>query len=124
GSYPYNQIKLKALALNTLELTANGKVAYLLVEQKMLEKTSTTLDEISGLVNYARDIKGVELGLLFSEVNENETRVSFRSNNYCNVNEFAALFGGGGHPRAAGCSIKKSLIEVKDLILNRVENYV
>ncbi|MFW6029890.1 MAG: DHH family phosphoesterase [Halanaerobiales bacterium] len=124
GSYPYNQIKLKALALNTLELTTNGKVAYLIIDQAMLEETNTSLDEVSGLVNYARDIKGVELGLLFSEVNEYETRVSFRSNKYCMVNELAALFGGGGHPRAAGCTIDKSLLEAKDLILNKVDNYV
>ena len=43
-----------------------------------------------------------------------------RSNEYVNVSDVALLFGGGGHPRAAGCIIQGDLQSVKDKIMNEV----
>ena len=43
-----------------------------------------------------------------------------RSNEYVNVAEIAKLYGGGGHIRAAGCSVKGTLEEVKDTILKEI----
>ena len=48
-------------------------------------------------------------------------RVSLRSNEYVNVSEIAMLFGGGGHPRAAGCTIQGDLKQVKEKLLNEVK---
>ncbi len=124
AGYQYAAVKLKGMALSTLQMHQNGKIAYLRVEQKMLDKSGADLEDASGLVNYARDIKGVELGVVFTEVSEKETRVGFRSNNYCSVNEIAALFGGGGHPRAAGCTINENINKAEKIILSKVKAHV
>ncbi len=124
AGHQYAAVKLKGMALSTLQMHQNGKIAYLRVEQKMLEEIGAELEDASGLVNYARDIQGVELGLVFTEVNEEETRIGFRSNNYCSVNEIAAIFGGGGHPRAAGCTINENINKAEKMILSKVEDYV
>lgn len=124
AGYQYAAVKLKGMALSTLQMHQNGKIAYLRVEQNMLDKSGADLEDTSGLVNYARDIKGVELGVVFTEVSEKETRVGFRSNNYCSVNEIAALFGGGGHPRAAGCTINENINKAEKIILSKVEAHV
>ncbi|MFP4016730.1 MAG: DHH family phosphoesterase [Halanaerobiales bacterium] len=124
ADYKFNSVKLKGMALSTLELHDNEKIAYLRVEQNMLKKVGLDIDDASGLVNYARDIRGVEVGLIFSELNENETRVGFRSNEYCPVNEIAAIFGGGGHARAAGCTIDKNIDKAQKMVLSKVEEYV
>ncbi|MFP4660961.1 MAG: DHH family phosphoesterase [Halanaerobiales bacterium] len=124
AGYKFNTVKLKGMALSTLKLHGNGKIAYLRVEKSMLDKTGTDKGDASGLVNYARDIEGVEVGLVFTEVSEDETRVGFRSNEYCPVNEIAAYFGGGGHSRAAGCTIDESLDKAEKLVLSKVEEYV
>lgn len=124
GSYEYSSVKLKGMALSTLTLHENGKIAYLRVEKEMYNQVDADFKESSGLVNYARDIRGVEVGIVFTEVSNNETRVGFRSNNYCPVNEIAAFFDGGGHPRAAGCTIYKDITEAQKMVLNKVEEYV
>jgi len=124
AGYQYTAVKLKGMALSTLQVHENGKIAYLRVEQKMLDEIGADLEDASGLVNYARDIQGIELGIVFTEVTEEETRIGFRSNNYCSVNEIAALFGGGGHPRAAGCTINENINKAEKMILSKVKNYV
>jgi phosphoesterase RecJ-like protein len=51
-------------------------------------------------------------------------KASLRSNEYVNVSDVALLFGGGGHPRAAGCTMQGELQQVKDKILNEVKAYL
>ena len=50
-----------------------------------------------------------------------QIRVSFRSNEYCPVNEVAAFFGGGGHPRAAGCTIEETIDQAEEMVLQKVK---
>lgn len=120
----YSSVKLKGRALSTLELNKNKKIAYITVEQSMLNEVGAEEKDTSDLVNYARDIVGVEVGLVLIEIEKNQTRVSFRSNNYCPVNEIAGIFGGGGHPRAAGCTVEMGINKTQKLILDKVEDYV
>ncbi len=124
GSYPFNNMKLQGLALSTLELEYEGKVAWLHVDEKMFSETNSDIKDISGFVNYARDIKNVEVGICFSEINEKETRVSFRSQENVPVNKIAEKFLGGGHPRAAGCTVKENLNKAIKLVLQEVKRFV
>jgi len=124
GSYPFNNMKLQGLALSTLKLEYEGKVAWLYVDEKMLSDTNSDIKDISGFVNYARDIKKVEVGICFSEIKENETRVSLRSQEYVPVNKIAEKFTGGGHTRAAGCTVKENLNKTIKLVLHEVKRFV
>ncbi|MFI5358735.1 MAG: bifunctional oligoribonuclease/PAP phosphatase NrnA [Halanaerobiales bacterium] len=124
SNYRYSALKLLGEALSTLKVSADGKIAHLRVEQRMLEETGAELNDTSGLVNYARDLSGVEVGISFIEVDEKTIRVSFRSNEYCPVNEVAAFFGGGGHPRAAGCTIEETIDQAEEMVLQKVKEYV
>lgn len=124
GQKSFNSTKLKGLALSTLEISKCGKIAWLKVDKKMLQQTESKPEMSSGLVNYARDIKGVEVGICFTYIQKNSTKVSFRSNNYCPVHEIAAKFTGGGHPRAAGCTINKPLKHSMKNVLNEVKKFV
>ncbi|MFW6381269.1 MAG: DHH family phosphoesterase, partial [Bacillota bacterium] len=90
GNNPYEKIKLKGMALSTLELSQNGRVAWLKADRSMMNSLGIDHQFASGLVNYARDIQGVEVGISFTEVDTGETKVSFRSNEYVPVNQLAA----------------------------------
>lgn len=120
----FSAVKLKGMALSTLQLTAAGKVAWLYVDRKMIKKAGAEVKETSGLVNYIRDIKDVEVGIVFVEIESRKTKVSLRSQDNIKVNEIAAYFGGGGHPRAAGCKIEKKLKTAGELVINEVVKYV
>jgi phosphoesterase RecJ-like protein len=105
----FGTIKLLGKALERMQLSADGKVAWMEVTQTQLKKFGTDLEETEGFVNYCRQVEGAEIGVLFKETEHNDVRVSVRSNSNWDVSKLAAHFGGGGHPRAAGCTLAGSL---------------
>ena len=124
GNYSYQSLKLKGLVLANLELSREQKTAWIIVNRAMLEETGAAPEDVTGLVSYARDIRGVEVGVIFVEIAPREIKVGLRSKKYCPVNQIAAFFGGGGHVRAAGCKIRKELAQTVDLVLSKVQDYV
>ncbi|OPY59085.1 MAG: Bifunctional oligoribonuclease and PAP phosphatase NrnA [Pelotomaculum sp. PtaU1.Bin035] len=106
---------LLGVALKTLSFSACGKVAWMTVTRDMLREVGAEDEHTEGIVNYARSIKGIEVGLLFHELSAGRYKISFRSKENVDVNRLAALFGGGGHSRAAGCEVrgKMGIIEKK-----------
>ena len=122
-SNPYNFYKLLGEALNTLDII-NGKVASINLTTEMLERNGVSFNDSDGVTSYTRDIEGVEVGLLFKEKSKNEIKVSFRSKNYVNVGEIAATFGGGGHVRASGCTIKDTIENAKKMVIDEVLKHI
>ncbi|MGB3959373.1 MAG: DHHA1 domain-containing protein, partial [bacterium] len=75
-------------------------------------------EDVNGIVNYAKEIAGVEVGILFQETGDGAIKVSLRSRpSGVNVSDIAQNFGGGGHPRAAGCLVQGSLDQVQEKVL-------
>ncbi len=122
GTISYKALVLKGLALSTLQVSSSGKIAWLYVDREMMHETGT--DYTEGLVNLARDIEDVEIGILFTQQEEEEIKVSLRSNFYAEVNKLASEFDGGGHPRAAGATVYKPLQEAIDQVVEAAEKYV
>ncbi len=114
---PLAALHILGAALNTLTTSNCGRVCWMTITREILCKAGALDEHTDGLVNYARSIKGVQVGLLFREISENHFKISFRSKNSVDVNKLANLFGGGGHPRAAGCTIKGNLKNVQEQIV-------
>ena len=70
-----------------------------------MAETGAAGEDLEGLVNYARNIEGVEVGMLFKVTESGEVKVSLRSAGAADVAAIAQSFGGGGHVRAAGCRV-------------------
>ena len=119
----YKSVLFKGIALSTIKKSPDGKIAWVTASKESFAKAGISEKESMNIVNYARDIKGVEVGISFTE-KDKEIKVSFRSNEYCKVNKIAAKFSGGGHPRAAGCAIAGELSEVKEMVLDEVHKHV
>lgn len=92
-------------ALRTLSFSSCGQVAWMIITRDMFRETGANDEHAEGFVNYARSIKGVEVGLLFHELPDGKFKVSYRSKETVDVHRLAIFFGGGGHARAAGCEI-------------------
>ncbi|HYG58195.1 MAG TPA: DHHA1 domain-containing protein, partial [Symbiobacteriaceae bacterium] len=114
------RLSLLSHALATLQVDPCGKVAWLQVTREMLEQTGAGEEDVEGLVNYARRVIGVEVGLIFRETFEGRIRCGLRSRSYVDVGEIAQQFGGGGHARAAGCGFNTSLDEARSRVLNAI----
>ena len=124
GTYSLSRIKLLNLALDSIELSENGKLSIMTLTQKMFDETHTQPEDVDGLINYAQRIEDVEVAALIQEHhngNENSRttnrfHVSLRSDGTFDVAAIAAMFGGGGHSSAAGFSIESTLSNIKSRI--------
>lgn len=112
---------LSGKALNSLKLSCDDKVASMAVTLSDMDSSGADGSDTEGIINFGRDIDSVEIAVLFKEHEEEKIKVSFRSKNIVDVAELAQEFGGGGHPRAAGCTIYKTIDEAKEIVLNRIE---
>ncbi|KAF1084571.1 Bifunctional oligoribonuclease and PAP phosphatase NrnA [Sporotomaculum syntrophicum] len=114
---PLVSLQVLSTVLQSLELSGCGRVAWMFMQRDTLHRLNATDEHVDGLVNYPRLIKGVELALFFREIEDGKYKVSLRSKYYLDVNKLATLFGGGGHPRAAGCVMEGNLEDVKHQLL-------
>ncbi len=111
------KLKLTAKAIESLELFEKGKVAVLTVTDAMLRDAGAEDADCEGLVNIARNIKDVEVGIMLREKDQGLVKVNLRSREYADVAEAAAQFKGGGHKRAAGFTAEGKVEEVKARLL-------
>ncbi|MBP3264705.1 MAG: bifunctional oligoribonuclease/PAP phosphatase NrnA [Acidaminococcaceae bacterium] len=111
-----SQVEMLGKVLETLTFLRDGKIAYVEVAPELYDYNVDT----DTFVSYPRYIEGVEVALLFKQVEENLTRVSFRSKQV-DVAKIALSFGGGGHQKASGCSIHAPLKEAESIVLPVVE---
>ncbi len=114
-----NKVRLFNKVMNKMEIYQKGRVAVVEVTKKLLDDTGCKMEDTEGLVEGVRDINGVELAILLKE-NEGFTKVSTRSKYKVDVAKLCSIFSGGGHIRAAGCTINESLPTAKSLILKEV----
>lgn len=111
---------LLTLVLQRMKRDADGRVAYSTLTAADIEAASAELEDFSGLVDFARNIRGVDVGILFREVGARSTKISVRSHSTFNSAEFLQKFGGGGHSGAAGATIELPLKEACALVLGEV----
>jgi bifunctional oligoribonuclease and PAP phosphatase NrnA len=124
GTYSLGRIKLLNLALDSLEISANGNLSIMTITQRMLRKTRTRPEDIDGLINYARRIEYVKVAALIQELSGSEVsngrsqyHVSLRSDGPVDVARIAACYGGGGHTNAAGFSTEATLDQLKKQLM-------
>ncbi len=115
--------ELQKLVIDRLEFLENNKIAFTYITEEDELKVGAESGDHEGLVEIGRDIEGVEVSILLHET-EKGFKVSLRSNDYVNVSDVCLMFGGGGHPRAAGCLLQYSLEQAKQKIINEVKNYL
>ncbi|HHV27277.1 MAG TPA: bifunctional oligoribonuclease/PAP phosphatase NrnA [Tissierellia bacterium] len=111
-------------SLNTLDILKKGKIAIVKVTQDMLKTCRATLEDAEGIVSFIRDIENVEVACILKEVNKEEIKVSLRSKKKVDVSNISLRFNGGGHKRAAGCTIYDNIENAKKLILNEIYNVI
>ena len=112
-----SQMEMLRKVLETLTFLKGGKIAYIEIAPELYDHNVDT----DAFISYPRYVEGVEIALLFKQVEDNLTRVSFRSKEI-DVAKIALSFGGGGHKKAAGCSIYAPLKDAETVVLRAVED--
>lgn len=121
----YNKVRLMGMAIESLEMTAGGKIAIMSITSEQKESINAQSEDFDGIVNIGRSIAGVEASAFFLEKRKGEIKVNLRSNSYVDLSEIVLKFSGGGHKRAAGCTINgASMDEAKNIIKKELSDAV
>jgi phosphoesterase RecJ-like protein len=106
----FAKIKLLQHFLNSLNMEFDGRVCVGLIENGVYDTTGATIDDSEGLVDYARSIDGVDIGVLIED-RDGALKGSLRAKNpFYRVDQVAKQFNGGGHACAAGLNVDNSSI--------------
>lgn len=117
-SYAANQILGRALLESFLFM--DGKCIVSMVDQKTMDFYEIQPKSLDGIVNQLRITRGVECAIFLYQTGMQEYKVSMRSNKIVDVAKIAAAFGGGGHIRAAGCTMNGTFHDV----VNNISYYI
>lgn len=118
-TYVQNQILGRALLESILVL--DGTCIISAIKKKDMEFYGVDASDLDGIVSQLRLTKGVETALFLYETGNQEYKVSMRSKEIVDVSEIARYFGGGGHVRAAGCTMQGSFYDVVNNVTKHIE---
>ena len=118
----YVQTQLLGRTLLESMRMMDGKIIVASISRKLLEFYGAKTEDIDGIVEQMRVTRGVEVAILLHEIDEQKYKVSMRSNDYADVSKVASYFGGGGHKKAAGCTMQGSVHDVINNITKHLES--
>ena len=109
-TYMQSQILGRALLESITFL--DGRCIFSVVRKKDMDFYGVEKSDLDGIVDQLRVIDGIECAIFLYETGIHQFKVSLRSNSIVDVSRIAAYFGGGGHVRAAGCTMSGSVHDV------------
>ncbi len=115
------KLKLLGMVLQNLRFESGGRIVWFQITQEMLRATGLKPEDTDGFSDFPRRIVGVEVSLMFVQVSEKRTKVSFRSKGNVVINGLAQEVGGGGHQFASGAMVQKPLQETIALVLSKAK---
>lgn len=101
------KLRLLEAFLKSLKLECDNRVCIGILPRGIFATTGSNSEDTEGLVDYARSIEGVDIGVLIEERDDGSLKASLRANDAAyRLDRIAAMFNGGGHACAAGLSLK------------------
>ena len=117
-------VVLERLALGGMKMYFDGKCALITVTQEMFKTSGSDESEVDAIASIPRQIEGVLVGVTMREKPDGTFKISMRSNEPVNVAEICAMMNGGGHPRAAGCSVDGPADIAGKTVLENIKKYL
>ena len=102
----YNQNQIMGLALVKSKLHLNGACISSVITKEEMKEYDVLPKHLDGIVSQLRVTKDVEAAIFLYELLDGEFKISTRSKNLVDLSQIAVKYGGGGHKRAAGFSMK------------------
>ena len=118
-TYVQNQVLGRALMESILLL--DGKIIVGRIRQKDMEFYGVGPSDLDGIVSQLRVTAGVEVAIFLYETGTQEYKASLRSNGPVDVSAVCSYFGGGGHVKAAGCTMHGSIYDVVNNLTLHIE---
>lgn len=122
GGYTRSRLALLERALAGLRVHGRLPVAWIRLTHADMTETGADRDDVEGIVEYARRLRGIEVAVLLRELPEGKTKISFRASGGTDVAAAARELGGGGHVKAAGALLDSPLDEAEARVLAVLEH--
>lgn len=116
------RMKLLGKVIENLKFSSDRRIAYFPVTLEMQKEVGASHKDIEGFTDFIRTLGGIEVAVMFHELNKEQTRINFRSKGRVVINQAAKKFDGGGHEFAAGAVIDKPYKEAIPLVIREVED--
>ncbi len=116
-------LKLLNSTLGILRPECDGQAVWTKITKNMIKSSGVPFVDTDVVIDLIRAVKEVEVVIIFRELGERKTKVSFRSKHTIDVAKLASDFGGGGHVRAAGASINEPIDTAIGNVISGVREY-
>jgi len=118
---PYGTLALWGLMLAGIGQRCDGRIVHADLTNAMLAQTGEEPSAGEGFIDLLGSTKAADITVLFKEVDEASTRVSIRTSDRADAVAITSAFGGGGHARAAGCTVMAPLADAREQVLAECE---
>lgn len=116
------QLRAEGYTAENIVTALSGKVAYSTVTKAERDRLGVLMEHFETAIDIVRSVIGVEISFVIKETDKGEYKVSLRSTG-ADVARISASFGGGGHIRAAGCTvIAENIDAAAKTVLEKIEN--
>lgn len=119
-TFKQTKIMAKAIERSTLHLGGRCNMTYLTLEDMRLFEANS--NDLEGIVNRLKQVTGVDCAVFLYELEPDNYKVSIRTSEKVDAIKIASQFGGGGHIRAAGCSVSGTYETVAEQVLKAIES--
>lgn len=134
GAYPYavhhalnensppSRLRMMHVALGLLEYFGDGRIGLIGLDAEAFREADANGEDAEGLVDLPRSVAMVEVAVLLRPTAEGTAyKASLRSKQQADVARIAERLGGGGHARAAGCTLEGPLDQARDRLVSAVQ---
>lgn len=120
-SRSFSEMKIMGRAFDKAESHFDGRVISSSITMKDIEECKGTNKQLDAIINYLKGVNETKIACFFYEKNEMDVKASFRGNDSYDVCALAQKFGGGGHVKAAGCTIAAPIAKAKEMVFHEIE---
>lgn len=118
---PFSTLALWGQMLASIGQRRDGRIVYASMTAAMLQQTGEQPNASEGFVDLLGSTRTADITVLFKEVEPGSTRVSVRTTERADAVAITSAFGGGGHARAAGCTVGEPIDAARELVLTQCE---
>ena len=111
--------------LGRIQLTAGGRVGWIVISKELVEKTGYSPSDTQEFIDLVKSIKGLQIAVLLRETDEpGKVKVSWRTDQGIDGIAIASKWGGGGHPRASGATVRASIAAAEREVIAETVKHV
>ncbi|MEE0511948.1 MAG: bifunctional oligoribonuclease/PAP phosphatase NrnA [Peptococcaceae bacterium] len=114
------KIRVLQFLYANIQYLENDSIAYCVFSQNTMQDLKISILDLEGIVSLIKEIQGVEVAVLFTELENQICKVSLRSRDWFDCNYCCNIFGGGGHIRASGATLDQPLASAVSAVLKEI----